>query len=142
MTLNIEHFGAINTEWAFELANHGGMEIWEYNGTNAEELGGDIDLAALGGLVVQISDVDKPITPEERREVRSRRTIIDLAFEEPSYTTSTSLLLSASESQRIAGSYLSQQLRLRSEPTSLHGGNETWHIPVSAILLVEKTRTS
>jgi hypothetical protein len=141
MAVDIESLAVIDVNWAQELATKSSFDIWQHNKSSAQQIANDIDLAGLGGLVVQVANVADPVTPGERLEMQDRRSIIDLAFEEDSYTTITSLLLAAARSQRLAGSNIVKQLTLRSQPTALHGGNELWHLPTSAILLLDSERS-
>jgi hypothetical protein len=137
MAAGIEEFGIIRWDWAVDLAKNGSDSIWEYNSLNAEEILNEIDLAELGALLVWLSIKSGPITPEQRQEIRIQRTIIDLAFEEPSYVTTTSKLLQSAELFRGDKSRFTIALRERSQPTDLHGGNEAWHIPTRAVQSLE-----
>jgi hypothetical protein len=136
MAVRAEQLGIINEEWAINLSAYGAFDIWRYNRPNAEEINSEVDLDALGGLVVRLGDAEA-VSLETRRIIKTSRSVIDLAFRESSYATLTSLLLEASRSQRGEDSLLTQQLAVRSKPTDLHGGDESWHIPMSAVLLLE-----
>ncbi|MDB5163691.1 MAG: hypothetical protein JWS12_308, partial [Candidatus Saccharibacteria bacterium] len=132
--------GVIDQVWANDIAENGRDNIWEFNWSNGAEIAADINLDELGGLAVRFSTL-YPVSRDQRVELQASRSIIDLAFEEPAYSTLTSFLLDASKEQREEGAILTYQLDDRTIPARYHGGDEAWFIPTRAIQLIDATRT-
>lgn len=133
-----EIVGIIDRDWADGISSQA-FNIWSFNGLNAEDLQRDIELRMLGGLAVSFP-LREPVPIEERGQIRQRRSIIDLAFTEDGFGTSTSLLLRAADESYGTRNPLSQTLNERMKPTSTHGPNETWFVPTRAVRLVEASR--
>ena len=118
----------INSDWAATVAAIR-PTIWFYNRDNARSVADDIPLQDLGGLVISCSQ--RVYDADWAEDAARGDAVVNLAFDEPAYLTSTFALVEAAMAANPR-SVLSHQLMDRQIPTQSHGSNETWILPVAA----------
>jgi hypothetical protein len=123
----------IKPEWAENIKEH---EVFRFNTFSAEDLLSEVDVRQFGSLIIELAlpgIVDQAFIYRARSVLH----IVDLAFGEPAIETSTSFLRRASHEAYGAEHILTNQLAIRNRPTSEHGSNEPWFLPLNGITIVE-----
>lgn len=123
----------IDPKWACQVATEH-PNIFGYNRLNAEDIYEEVSLQELGGLVVRC--LAKDYSYDEAREIATRRSVVNLSFDNPGKLTSTTWLLEGARAQKPDFDIV-QQLKQRQVPTDTHGSDETWIIPTTALDVVE-----
>ena len=119
----------IDKDWAEEVANNYN-NIRRFNRYVTGEIAREVDLKALGGLVVTLDgEVDKAVELDEEAD------LVDLAFGEASLVISTGGLLQAAEEKYGSNNDVVTSLRKRTYVCNEHAGNELWILPVRGLEL-------
>jgi hypothetical protein len=101
----------------------------------------EVTLSYLGSLAVDLT-TSRIATREVIRNARSVQHIINLAFGEPAVETRTSRLLKASYDTFGVGHELTGQLITRNRQSLLHGPDEPWFLPISAVRVIDAANIS
>lgn len=130
-----EVLGEISGVWPDEVAE-AHIDIWTHNRTFAENVGHDLDLLALGGLVLRFS---AETYPEDRaKELGGRRRLVNLAFEEDGRLTLGHSIIEAIKTQKTRDNISAKFVDGAVGPYE----SAAWLIPVTAIDVIRHITSS
>lgn len=125
-----ENYSHIDRDWAIKEANDP-MRIWTHNRSKTECIDNYVNIAKLGGLVVGRSI--NWYSPSEIQRIAEYGPLVDLAFGEKAYLTSSLELETAAIVRGGTSDPIYTDLR---KIDSTHGFDMRWAIPVRAMLPV------
>jgi hypothetical protein len=119
-------------EWA-DKVSRANYKIWHYNGVEAGNVGQQVDLRLLGGLMLKNISVER--TPSETGRAGHYGPVVDLAFGEPRRHVTTDWLIEAAREQDRT--LLADDIEARRAWTHPEGNEEIWAIPVRGLHVYE-----